>query len=132
MVKSQVKLSLKEAHTHEKRQHRETLRWRPATSPWREMTRTLTQGFPGGSASQCRRCGFDPSPGTIPHAAEQLSPCTLKPTLCDKRSHSNEKPTCRNQSGPRLPQPEKKSTQKRRPSTDKNTSIKIFFKKGYP
>ena len=28
------------------------------------------------SACQCRRLGFDPWSGNIPHAAEQLSPCT--------------------------------------------------------
>ena len=34
--------------------------------------------WPSGieSAYQCRRCGFDPWSGKIPHAVEQLSPCT--------------------------------------------------------
>ena len=37
-------------------------------------------GFPGGSvikksACQCRRHGFDPWSGKIPHALEQLTPC---------------------------------------------------------
>ena len=36
-----------------------------------------------GSACQCRRHGFDPSSGKIPHAWEQLSPCatTTEPVL---------------------------------------------------
>ena len=38
------------------------------------------EGFPGGavveSASQCRGHWFEPWSGKIPHAAEQLSPCT--------------------------------------------------------
>ena len=34
--------------------------------------------WPSGieSAYQCRRCGFNPWSGKIPHAVEQLSPCT--------------------------------------------------------
>ena len=82
----------------------------------------MAGGFPGGSvvktACQCRRHGFDPWSGKIPHAAEQLSPCAttiepvlkssgvstpepmchnyrslraLEPVLCNKRSHHNEK-----------------------------------------
>ena len=74
------------------------------------------QDFPGG---QCRGHGFEPWPGKIPHAAEQLSPCAtttepvlyspcatttearapqllkpahLEPALCNERSHRNEKP----------------------------------------
>ena len=71
------------------------------------------------SAYQCRGHGFDPWYGTIPHALEQLSPCTAtmrlrsralelkllsphataaeacmpKHMLRNKRSHSNENPT---------------------------------------
>ena len=47
----------------------------------------MAGGFPGGSvvktACQCRRHGFDPWSGKIPHAAEQLSPCatTTEPVL---------------------------------------------------
>ena len=32
--------------------------------------------FPGGSVVKCRRHGFDPWSGKIPHPAEQLGPCT--------------------------------------------------------
>ena len=72
------------------------------------------------SASQCRRPGFDPRSGKIPHPEEQWSPCTtttkpvlwslraellkpqlLKPTgprarLCIKRSRRDENPMLRN------------------------------------
>ena len=59
------------------------------------------------STCQCRRHGFDPWSGKIPHAAEQLSPVChthwahmlqllkpmcLEPELCNERSHCNEKP----------------------------------------
>ena len=42
--------------------------------------KTITQGLPWWrsgweSACQCRRHGFEPWSGNIPHAAEQLSPC---------------------------------------------------------
>ena len=44
-------------------------------------------GLPGhfggeGSACQCRRHGFDPSSGKIPHAQEQLSPSATATELC--------------------------------------------------
>ena len=49
------------------------------------------------SALQCRGHQFNPRSRKIPHAAEQLSPCTataeaLEPMLCNKRSHLNETP----------------------------------------
>ena len=64
---------------------------------------------------------FDPWPGNIPHAAEQLSPCAtttkpvlrahapqllkpacLEPVLYNKRSHDNEKSTHHNVEQPQL------------------------------
>ena len=51
------------------------------------------------SACQCRGHGFEPWPGGIPHAAEQLSPCAtttepalLEPVLRSKRGHDSERP----------------------------------------
>ena len=48
------------------------------------------------SQCQCRRHRFDPWPGKILHAMEQLSPCTkllhLDPVLHNKGSHCNELP----------------------------------------
>ena len=46
---------------------------------------------------QCRRHGFDPWSGKIPHAAEQLSPCTtateaLVPRAREKPARSNKDP----------------------------------------
>ena len=48
--------------------------------------------------------GFDPWAGKIPHAAEQLNPCTtttepvhLEPVLRNKRGHRNEKPVHSNE-----------------------------------
>ena len=55
------------------------------------------------SACQWRGHGLDPWSRRIPHAAESnlactelLSPHTLEPGLCNKRSHCNEKTTYRN------------------------------------
>ena len=63
------------------------------------------------SACPCRGHGFDPWSGKIPHATEQLSPCTttteprnynywspgsLELVHCN-RNHCNEKPTCHTQ-----------------------------------
>ena len=85
-------------------------------------------GLPWGPTSkeftcQCRRHGYDPWSGYIPHATKQLSlrastaepvlwslgiaatehmcrnygsPCSLHPVLCNKRSHRHEKPACSN------------------------------------
>ena len=51
------------------------------------------------SACQCRGHGFEPWSGKIPHAAEQLGPCTtiteparLEPVLRNKRGRDSEKP----------------------------------------
>ena len=81
-------------------------------------TKAKLQGFPGGwvvrscKAYQCRRHGFHPWSGKIPHAVEWLSPCTtqllslcsraqepqllspriLEPVLHNKRNHHSEKP----------------------------------------
>ena len=63
------------------------------------------------STCKCRRHGFNPWSGKTPHAAEQLRPCAtilslcsrtqelqlpkpncLRPVLCNKRSHCNNKP----------------------------------------
>ena len=53
------------------------------------------QGFHGGSvvkesAHQCRRPGFDPWSGKIPHATEQLSLCTtlLSPETATTEAHT--------------------------------------------
>ena len=66
MVKLQVKLSLKEVYSYEKRQRRETLRWRPKTSPWCERTRTFIKGFPGGSVARNLPTSAG-DVGSIPH-----------------------------------------------------------------
>ena len=51
-----------------------------------------------------------------PHAAATKPEC-LKPVLCNKRSHRNEKPSdCKMKSSPHLLQLEKAHTQQRRPS----------------
>ena len=51
------------------------------------------------SACRCRRHGFEPWSGKIPHAAEQLGrwatttePAHLEPVLCNKRGHDSERP----------------------------------------
>jgi len=44
--------------------------------------------------------GFHPWAGKIPHATGQLGPCALEPTLYNKRSHHNEKPTPHNEEEP--------------------------------
>ena len=61
----------------------------------------LEGDFPGGKEStfQCRGHGFEPWSGKIPHAAEQLSPCTtiteparLEPVLLNRRGRDDERP----------------------------------------
>ena len=61
------------------------------------------------SACQCRGHGFEPWSGKIPHAAEQLSPCTtttepahLELVLCNKRGRDSERPTHRDEEWPPL------------------------------
>ena len=78
-------------------------------------------------ALQCRGHWFDPWPGTIPHAIEQLSPCAtiaeaahLEPVLWNKRSHRKEKPDHHRKNSPHSPQLEKAHTLQWRPSTAQN------------
>ena len=61
------------------------------------------------SACQCRGHGFEPWSGKIPHAAEQLSPCTttteparLEPVLLNKRGRDSERPAHRDEEWPPL------------------------------
>ena len=42
------------------------------------------------SNRQCKAHRFDPRSKKIPHAPEQLSPCSLEPGLYKKRSHPSE------------------------------------------
>ena len=89
------------------------------------------------SACQCRGRGFSPWSGKIPHAAEQLSPCTTSTepeccdcwsphtwSLCSAASHRNEKPAHPTKSSPCSRQLEKAPVQQPRSSTGKN-----WFKK---
>ena len=59
------------------------------------------------SACQCRGHGFEPWPGKIPHAAEQLGlwatitePARLEPVLRNKRCRDNERPAHRDEEWP--------------------------------
>ena len=61
------------------------------------------------SACQCRGHGFEPWPGRIPHAAEQLGPCAttaeparLEPVLRNKRGRDSERPMHRDEEWPPL------------------------------
>ena len=61
------------------------------------------------SACQCRRHGFKPWSGKIPHAAEQLGPwatttepARLEPVLPTKRGRDSERPTHRDEEWPPL------------------------------
>ncbi|KAJ8794161.1 hypothetical protein J1605_003307 [Eschrichtius robustus] len=56
-----------------------------------------------------KRRGFEPWSGRIPHAAEQLSPCTttteparLEPVLRNKRGRDSERPAHRDEEWPPL------------------------------
>ena len=76
--------------------------------PWRDPPCSCQNGpfqdFPGvsvvkESACQCRRCRFNPQSGKIPHAAEQLCPCTttteprvLEPMLPRDRALQQKRP----------------------------------------
>ena len=60
-------------------------------------------------ACQCRGHGFEPWSGKIPHAAEQLSPCTtttepahLEPVLRNERGRDSERPAHRDEEWPPL------------------------------
>ena len=61
------------------------------------------------SACQCRGHGFEPWSGKIPHAVEQLGPCTttteparLQPVVRDKRGRDSERPTHGDEAWPPL------------------------------
>ena len=61
------------------------------------------------SACQCRGHGFEPWSGMIPHAAEQLSPCTttteparLEPVLRNGRGPDSERSVHRDEEWPLL------------------------------
>ena len=61
------------------------------------------------SACQCRRHGFEPWSGKIPHAAEQLSPwatiaepARLEPVIRNKRGRDSERPVHRDEEWPPL------------------------------
>ena len=79
-----------------------------------EFTLEFTVGLPWWhsgweSACQCRAHGFDPWSGKIPHAAEQLGPCTttteparLEPVPRNKRGRDSERPAHRDEGWPPL------------------------------
>ena len=92
----------------------------------------LPRWFNGNKlACQWKRCRFTPWVGNIPHASgpqllslcsrarepQLLSPCTPEPSLRNKRSHRNEKPTHHNCRVAPSSQLEKKPGQQWRPST---------------
>ena len=61
------------------------------------------------SACQCRGHGFEPWPGKIPHAAEQLGPWAtttepvrLEPVLRNERGRNSERPAHRDEEWPPL------------------------------
>ena len=61
------------------------------------------------SACQCRRHGFEPWSGKIPHATEQMGPWAtitepahLEPVLCNKRGRDSERPAHRDEEWPPL------------------------------
>ena len=61
------------------------------------------------SACQCKRHGFEPWSGNIPHAAAQLGPwatttepARLEPVLRNKRGRNSERPAHRNEEWPPL------------------------------
>ena len=97
-------------------------------------------GFPVGSVVKNLPANagdsFNPWSRKIPHAIEQISPCTtttepmcrtyrsrcaLETMLHNKRSHHNEKPTHCNEEQPLLAATRKKPAQQQRPSMAKNT-----------
>ena len=98
--------------------------------------KNLFLDFPDGTVDknpcQCRGHRFDPWSEKIPHATGQLSPYTipaeptsLKPVLCNERSHCNEKPAYHKKSSSAAPTPpgslqlEKAFAQQQRPSAAK-------------
>ena len=84
------------------------------------------------SACRCRGRGFEPWSGKIPHATEQLGPCTttteparLEPVLQNKRGRDSERPVHRDEEWPPL------ATTRESPRTETKTqhSQKKIFKK---
>ena len=78
-------------------------------------------------ACKCRRHGFNPWSGEIPHASGQLSLCittaeptSLEPTLPNERSHCSEKPQRRHKEEPCSRQLQPALEQQWRPSAAKN------------
>ena len=95
------------------------------------------------SAYQCRRYRFDPRSRKIPHATEQLSPCTTTVEACAPRAHDlqQEKPlqweicTLQLGSNPRRPQLKKSLRSNKDPAQPKikkeNYFLNNFIKKNY-
>ena len=113
--------------------------------------------FPSGTVvknlRQCRRHGFDPWSGKIPHSGQQLNLLAMitepvlwsleamtteprchsywsqhapKPRLCSKRIHNHEKPVHHNQCSSHSPR-EKAQIVRGRPSTAKNTQTRLLL-----
>ena len=72
------------------------------------------------STCQCRRHGFVPRSGKIPHAAERLGP---EPMLRNKRGRDSERPTHRDEEWPPL------ATTRESPRTETKTQHSQKFKK---
>ena len=92
------------------------------------------------SAYQCRRYRFDSWSRKIPHATEQLSPCTTTIEACAPRAHAlqQEKPlqwevyALQLESNPRRPQLEKSPGSNKDPAQPKRKKIifnNFIFKK---
>ena len=82
------------------------------------------------SACQCRRRGFEPWYGKIPHATEQLGPwatttepARLEPVLRNKRHHDSERPVHRDEGWPLL------AAVRESPRTETKTQHSQKFKK---
>ena len=75
------------------------------------------------SVCQCRGHRFDPWSWKTPHAVGQLSPGTLEPVLCNKRSHHNERFAHCNKNSPCSPQLEEARVQWWRPSAGKKINV---------
>ena len=108
--------------------------WVQATHKW-ENLRLPWWPSRYKSACQCRGHRFDPWSRKIPHATEQLSPCTktkpvcLEPVLCNNRSHCNEKPVHCNEECPPLATT-RESTCTATKTQDHRKRINKFFKNG--
>ena len=84
------------------------------------------------SACQCRRHGFEPWSGKIPHAAEQLGPWAtiteplrLEPVLLNKKGRNSERPAHRDEEWPPL------ATTRESPHTETKTQHSQKKKKNY-